>query len=174
MRKCKMCKAPFKPMYTTTQMVCSVTCSVAYQNKLTDKQWQERKKAMKEKLLTVQELMKTAQIVFNKYIRLRDQGKKCISCQQLPKKENAGHFYSAGTHTAVRFDERNVHLQCEHCNTFLSGNLLEYRKNLLSKIGYDEFALLEAEANVIRKYTKDELFEIIRVYKEKIKEIKKV
>lgn len=171
-RKCKICSANFKPVYSTTQMVCSVTCSVVYKNKLNNKAWAKKKKDMKEKLLTVQELMKTAQIVFNKYIRLRDAGRKCISCGQMPKKENAGHYFSAGTHTAVRYDEMNVHLQCEHCNTYLSGNLIEYRKGLLSKIGYDKYALLEAKANDTRKFTKEELFEIIKIYKEKINEIK--
>jgi hypothetical protein len=71
----------------------------------------------------------------------------------------------------VRFDEDNVHLQCERCNSFLSGNLIEYRANLISKIGQERFDQLEARARVTRKFTKDELKEIIKTYKNKIKNL---
>jgi hypothetical protein len=125
---------------------------------------------MKAELMTLQDYIKLAQITFNKYIRLRDKGNVCISCQKPPKKENAGHFYNANNHYNVRFDENNVHLQCEHCNTFLSGNLINYRENLLKKIGAEEFNVLEGKSKVTRKFTKEELKEIIETYKKKIKE----
>jgi hypothetical protein len=88
----------------------------------------------------------------------------------MPKKENAGHFWNANNHWSVRFDERNVHLQCEHCNTYLSGNLINYRYYLISKIGKDEYEKLESEANKTRKFTIEELKEIINTYKQKIKQ----
>lgn len=134
------------------------------------KNWKKTKKKMQENLETIQDLVKAAQIVFNKYIRLRDKHELCISCKQIPKKSNAGHFYNANNHWNVRFDENNVHLQCEHCNTFLSGNLIEYRSNLINKIGLEQLTLLEAKAMKTRKFTKDELKEIINTYKKKIKQ----
>ena len=121
--------------------------------------------------MTLSDYIKLAQQVFNKYIRLRDAGNLCISCQKKPLKENSGHFYNANNHWSVRFDERNVHLQCEHCNTFLSGNLIYYRENLLKKIGIEEFENLSAEAMKTRKFTIEELKEIIATYKKKCKEI---
>jgi hypothetical protein len=39
------------------------------------------------------------------------------------------------------------------------------------KIGAERFSQLEARARVIRKFTKDELKEIIKTYKQKIKEL---
>jgi hypothetical protein len=168
-KKCKVCKNEFTPIYTTSQSTCSLSCAIEHTAQKKSKAWKERKKVLKDELITVQDLMKIAQQTFNKYIRLRDQGKNCISCGQKPKKENAGHFYSAGTHTAVRFDERNVHLQCEHCNTYLSGNLLMYRDNLLVKLGYEEFERLTVDAMLTQKYTREELKEIINTYKLKIK-----
>ncbi len=125
---------------------------------------------MQENLETIQDLVKATQIVFNKYIRLRDKDELCISCKQKPKKSNAGHYYNANNHWNVRFNENNVHLQCEHCNTFLSGNLINYRENLLKKIGAEEFNVLEGKSKVTRKFTKEELKEIIETYKKKIKE----
>ena len=172
-KKCKVCKAEFTPIYTTTQNTCSVTCAVTLANKKRESDWKERKTKLKKELLTVQDYIKIAQQVFNKYIRLRDQLKPCISCGvKLGTKYDAGHFYSSGGHYAVRFDERNVHAQCVACNQHKHGNLIEYRKGLLSKIGYDEFALLEVDAKQTRKFSVDELKEIIETYKNKIKNIK--
>jgi hypothetical protein len=71
----------------------------------------------------------------------------------------------------VRFDEDNVHLQCEYCNTSLSGNLLRYRENLINKIGIERFEQLEAKAYLTRKFTIDEVKEINQIYKLKIKEL---
>jgi hypothetical protein len=145
-------------------------CVDAWVQEAKVKDWKKTKKKMQEDLETIQDLVKATQIVFNKYIRLRDKHELCISCKQIPKKSNAGHYYNANNHWNVRFNEDNVHLQCEHCNTFLSGNLINYRENLLKKIGEGEFQLLEAEAKKTRKFTKEELKEIIETYKKKIKE----
>jgi hypothetical protein len=144
-------------------------CVTEWINDVKQKNWQKKKAKLKLDLMTVQDYIKIAQQVFNKYIRLRDAGNLCISCQKKSLKENAGHFYNANNHWNVRFDERNVHLQCEHCNTYLSGNLIEYRKQLINKIGIEQLTLLELEANKTRKFTIDELKQIINTYKKKIK-----
>jgi hypothetical protein len=171
-KKCKVCKNEFTPIYTTAQSTCSLSCAIEQTSQKKSQAWKERKKILKDELTTVQDLMKVAQQVFNKYIRLRDEGNLCISCGKKPKKPNAGHFYSAGGHFNVRFDERNVHLQCEYCNSFLSGNLLPYRENLLVKLGFHEFERLSADAMKTRKFTREELKEIIEKYKQKIKDFK--
>jgi hypothetical protein len=145
-------------------------CVDAWVQEAKVKNWKKTKKKMQENLETIQDLVKATQIVFNKYIRLRDKHELCISCKQIPKKSNAGHFYNANNHYNVRFNEDNVHLQCEHCNTFLSGNLLEYRKHIILKIGIERFNILEAKSKQTRKFTKEELKETINIYKKKIKE----
>lgn len=168
-KKCKNCKEVFKP-YKTTQKYCTKSeCLKVFVEETKTKEWKKRKAKMKTDLMTLQDYIKIAQQVFNKYIRQRDEGNKCISCQKEPLKKNAGHFYNANNHWNLRFDEDNVHLQCEHCNTFLSGNLINYRENLIKKIGLCRFKKLEAEANETRKFTKEELKEIIKEYKFKIK-----
>jgi hypothetical protein len=147
-------------------------CVAAWVQEATINNWQKKKKKMQAELETVQDIVKAAQMVFNKYIRERDKDELCISCKQTPKKVNAGHFWNANNHWNVRFDEDNVHVQCERCNSFLSGNLLEYRTNLLTKIGAERFNQLEARARVTRKFTKDELKELIKKYKEKYNQLK--
>jgi hypothetical protein len=168
--RCKNCKEKFEPVRFNQKYCLKDECIRVFVEEAKSKAWKKTKKNMQENLETIQDLVKATQIVFNKYIRLRDKDELCISCKQKPKKSNAGHFYNANNHWNVRFDERNVHLQCEHCNTFLSGNLINYRENLLKKIGEGKFQLLEAEANKTRKFTKEELKEIIETYKKKIKE----
>ena len=168
--RCRNCKEKFEPVRFNQKYCFNKMCVDAWVQEAKVKDWKKTKAKMKAELMTLQDYIKLAQITFNKYIRLRDKGNVCISCQKPPKKENAGHFYNANNHYNVRFDENNVHLQCEHCNTFLSGNLINYRENLLKKIGEGKFQLLEAEANKTRKFTKEELKEIIETYKKKIKE----
>jgi hypothetical protein len=109
-------------------------------------------------------------MTFNKYIRHRDKGLNCISCGNEPKKANAGHFYSQGGHSNVRFNEDNVHLQCEHCNSYLSGNLLNYRIGIEKRIGTARLIVLEVIAHETKKWTIQELNEIIETYKRKLKE----
>jgi hypothetical protein len=168
--KCKNCKQPFEPIKFLQKYCLKDDCVRVWVESEKTKQWKKTKSKMKTDLMTLQDYIKLAQITFNKYIRLRDKGNVCISCQKPPKKLNSGHFYNANNHWNVRFDERNVHLQCEHCNTFLSGNLIEYRSNLINKIGLEQLTLLEAEAKKTRKFTIDELKEIINTYKKKIKQ----
>jgi len=80
MRTCKTCKTKFKPIYSSVQMCCSPKCAIEYDKKLQVKKWKKEKKAIKESLKTVQELVQEVQKVFNSYIRLRDKGLPCISC----------------------------------------------------------------------------------------------
>jgi hypothetical protein len=118
-------------------------------------------------------LLKLAQKYFNEYIRLRDKGQKCISCNN--DFQHAGHFYSAGSHSALRFNEDNVNGQCISCNYYKHGNLIEYRLNLENKIGTERLSKLDDLARINKrkshKWDKITLIEIIETYKRKIKEL---
>lgn len=171
-RKCKECKEEFVP-YNSLQKYCfKPECTKVFVEIEKAKQWRKTKAVKKEELMTLQDWLKIAQFHFNHYIRLRDKGRKCISCQKKALKENCGHFFSQGGHSNVRFDEVNCWLQCEHCNSYKSGNLIEYRKHLISEIGEEEFDKLSDRANITKKWTLDEVKEIISTYKLKIKELK--
>jgi hypothetical protein len=137
------------------------------------KKSKERLKVMKSNLETVQSLTKKAQAVFNTFIRLRDIGMPCISCGKLlAGKYDAGHYFSSGGHKAVAFDEDNVHGQCVHCNQHLHGNLLNYQIGIVSRIG-ERLFMVQEKAHDTRKFTKEELYEIIEIYKQKCKDISK-
>jgi len=168
--KCKNCKAEFTPVRFNQKFCFDTDCVRVWVELEKEKQWKKKKKVLKDELQTVQELTKLAQVVFNKYIRLRDKDKPCVSCGcKLGSKFDAGHYFSSGGHKAVTFDENNVHGQCVTCNQHKHGNLLNYQIGIQQRIGADKLIELHAKAHETRKYTRDELKEIIETYKEKIK-----
>jgi hypothetical protein len=174
--RCKSCKELFEQYEFNNKFCKKIDCQTAKAlfklsliKKQESKDWKERKKVIKDNLQTVQELTKVAQVVFNRFIRERDAGQLCISCQKPPKKENAGHFVASGKSKFLSFNEDNVHLQCEYCNTYLHSNAIEYRINLIKKIGIDKVEWLERNRNAVRKYTREDLNEIIKKYKTKLK-----
>jgi hypothetical protein len=169
--RCKNCKDKFEPIRFNHKYCLKDECIKAFVEEVKTNQWKTTKKRMKEDLKTLQDWLKETQTIFNKYIRLRDMGLVCISCQQPPKKKNAGHYFSSGGHSNVRFDEDNVHLQCEACNTFLSGNLLNYQIGIQKKIGAQKLLELQERAHITKKWTIDELKEIIKTYKTKVRQL---
>jgi hypothetical protein len=169
--RCKNCREKFEPIRFNHKFCLKDECIKAFVEEVKTNQWKTTKKRMKEDLKTLQDWLKEAQTIFNKYIRLRDMGLVCISCQQPPKKRNCGHYFSSGGHSNVRFDEDNCHLQCEHCNTYLSGNLLNYQIGIQKKIGAQKLLELQERAHLTKKWTIDELKEIIKTYKTKVRSL---
>jgi hypothetical protein len=121
-------------------------------------------------------LLLLAQNVFNAYIRFRDSKGDyfiCIACNERKpiSQMDAGHYYSAGNHSYLRFNENNCHSECRKCNYFMSGHLLAYRENLIKKIGSFELEKLDTWKNFSHKWDKAQLIGIIQLYREKIKQI---
>jgi len=169
--KCKNCKQPFEPIRFLQKYCLKEECVRVWVESEKTKQWKKTKAKMKNDLLTIQDYIKLAQQTFNKYINLRDKKLPCISCgKSITGRVNASHYFNANNHWNVRFNEFNVHSSCITCNQYLSGNLIEYRKGLINKIGEEQLTLLELEANKTRKFTIEELKEIINTYKKKIKQ----
>lgn len=168
-RKCLHCKLRFEP-YRPNQVVCSGTCAAHYAALKSKLKAKKEKKEAKEKLKTRTDHLKELQVIFNKYIRLRDKDKPCISCDRpLAGKYDAGHFMSCGSHPNLRFMETNVHGQCVHCNQHKHGNILEYSLRLPKRIGEYEYNGLISEKDKPLKLTLPEILELKEVYKAKIK-----
>jgi len=177
MAKCPVCKAP-ATLRINLKLFCSIDCAVSWSKLQADKSKAKKQKEFnaetrqrKQKLKTRQEWLKDAQTVFNKFIRLRDEGNACISCgRNSGAKMNAGHYLSVGSHPELRFNELNVHLQCEHCNSYKSGNQAQYRPRLIEKIGLQQVEALEGPHEPL-KLTIEEIKELIAEYKQKIKQL---
>jgi len=177
LKKCRHCPKEFQ-QFLSTQIVCSVECGLKEakiqtqkKKKTEDKEERKRIKEKKEKLKTRTQWLKEAQTEFNKFIRLRDEKDPCISCGRHHKGQyQAGHYRTVGGNPELRFEELNVHKQCSACNNHLSGNIVEYRINLLKKIGQECLDFLEGPHQPL-KLTIDQIKEIRQKYKGKCKEI---
>jgi hypothetical protein len=174
-KKCKHCKEEFKP-YRFNQKYCfKKECTRVFLDEIEankKKAWNKEKKKRLEKLKTLKDYLNECQVVFNKYIRLRDQNKGCISCgaSLVGIKFDAGHYYSVGSSPSIRFNEDNVHGQCVHCNRHLHGNLIEYTYRLPDRITQEKIEELSKLKNELKKYTIPEVKDLIEKYKKKIKE----
>jgi hypothetical protein len=170
MPRCKNCKEKFEPLRFNQKYCMNEECVRVWVETEKEKQWKAKKTRLKKELMSLQDWLKLAQMTFNKWIRHRDKGMSCISCGNEPKKANAGHYFSQGGHSNVRFNEDNVHLQCEHCNSYLSGNLLNYQIGIEKRIGGERLIALHEQAHTTKKWTIQELNEIIETYKKKLKD----
>lgn len=170
-KKCKGCGENFTPS-RPLQTACSMPCSLVVGRKNAAKKHTKELKDGRIKLKSLTDWKNDAQVVFNRFIRLRD-GKLCISCQTTNQNIQyaAGHYRTTKAASQLRYNEDNVHAQCNNqCNSQLSGNILEYRINLIKKIGIERVEALEND-NSEHRYTIEECKQIISTYKEKNKQI---
>jgi hypothetical protein len=131
------------------------------------------KSDLREKLKTIGYYKAEARKSFQKWIRLRDSDKPCISCNStIASTFDGGHFYKAEVYSGLIFNENNCHKQCRKCNRFMNGNELNYRKGLIARYGIDYVVNLDniCDKNRVKKYTKEELITIKKQYDERIKE----
>lgn len=178
-KRCKECNKLFVPQ-REMQPCCSYECEMKYISKpdnlkkhvehgkkLRDRENIKKQRESKKNDKSFQ--LKEVQKVVNEYVRLRDKYKPCVSCGVIHAKFDAGHFFSQGGNSSIRFNTLNIHKQCFRCNRMLSGNLDEYKPVLLIKIGKENFESLEARRNDLAKYDIDYLHRMKKVFKKKIK-----
>ncbi|MFT0941673.1 recombination protein NinG [Enterobacter hormaechei] len=125
------------------------------EQKEAEKAGRKRRKAKRESLKSKSQWDKEAQSAFNRYIRVRDEGKPCVSCgNPLIGKSNyltgsaidASHYRSRGAASHLKFNVFNVHSACTRCNRQLSGNAVEYRIRLIERIGLERVERLESDS----------------------------
>ena len=170
-KKCRVCKGEFKPFQM--QVVCSPICAIALaKKKISDKKAKENRKDLREYNLKDRGKQRAkAQMLFNKYIRLRDKNDLCISCRNpnFNGQYHAGHFKTVGGNSQdLAFNEDNCHKQCSACNNHKSGDILNYRKNLLLKIGEERVTSIEKYHPPV-KFTLEDFISIQKKYTNKIK-----
>ena len=177
LKVCKICKEKFRPE-RQMQTCCSYQCSIDYAKQLTVKRQEVKKKNARKALREFKKsdkptLLQLAQKLVNQYIRMRDEKQLCISCGHNfanGRQRHAGHYIARSKSSLLRFDERNIHAQCNICNDHLSGNVAEYRVGLIKKIGIEEVEYLEANKTTLKTWTVEELQEVIKIYRQKIKD----
>ena len=190
-RKCKICKSKATrstPSYNIAYCD-DIDCAMAVLDIVKKKQAAAKEKAIKSSLRkrkaklddTVQIWTKKAQREFNRYIRLRDAKEPCISCgnYHAPKARitgsnwDCGHYRSVGSCPELRFNAYNAHGQHSRpCNKDLSGDVVNYRRNLEVKIGSKKLAWIEGP-HTPKRYRVDDLKRIHKIFKYLCKRIER-
>lgn len=191
-RKCTGCKERY-PIDTMIQLpvgwFCRLQCSIDYATRRAQRA-RQRKRASDEKtaranhlirrkaLKTKSNWMKEAQSAFNTFIRIRDSNNRCISCGSNPVdivggNFDAGHYLSRGARPNLRFNTFNCHKQCVKCNRYLSGNIANYRINLIGRIGIERVERLEND-HTTKKYTIEYLERIKTIFGKRARLYKKL
>jgi len=173
--KQKLCKAEgcdnTFPQWNSTEVACSIPCALAVvdqKKKKVYKQETARMKSEARKTSKPYQLKKTEEAC-NAYIRERDKGKPCVSCGAEVYTMTAGHYRSVGAHPELRYEETNIAGQCWwNCNRNKSGNIIEFRKELILRLGETRLAWIEGPHDS-KNYTLDDLARIREHYKDKLK-----
>lgn len=141
-KKCKNCGATFSPA-KPLQYVCCPRCAIIYSKKLQEAKDKKETAKRKKELLTKSDYEKILQQLVNKIIRVIDYGQPCISSNLKKGKVNAGHFFSVGSNPSLRFNLHNIHGQSEYSNTYLHGDLINYRRGLINRYGIEYIEFIE-------------------------------
>lgn len=181
-RKCAnpACDVKFTPKIG--QKVCCWQCGLAIADqpanqkkarKAISELGRQELRAARERIKPKGDYMREAQAAFNAWIRERDRLLPCISCGRHHQgKYDAGHYRTVGSNPALRFEPLNCHKQCVPCNQHKSGNIVEYRLNLVQRIGADAVAWLEGPHEP-KKYTIEDLQQIKAKYRALLRDLKK-
>lgn len=182
-RKCKQCKEYTRDgVKHPSGYFCSQDHAIEFARanaeKARAKQVENKRKAFnretrerKQRIKSRGDWLREAQMAFNKWIRLRDGDNPCISCLRFHDGQyHAGHYKTVGGNPELRFDERNCHKQCSACNNHLSGNIVNYRINLIDKVGIEVVRELEGPHDP-KKYTIEDIKAIKAKYQRKVKEM---
>src|SRR5690606_27037161 len=146
-KKCRntACRSEFVPA-RPLQTACSVACAIALtqaakarQSREQDRQERTARRAARERIKTKGDYLRETQAAFNEWIRERDRDLPCISCGRHHQGQwHAGHYRTVGANPELRFNPLNVHKQCAPCNNHKSGDIVNYRINLVERIGADQ------------------------------------
>jgi len=171
-KKCKICKSEFMP-HNSMIKHCSPECGYKIHTKTVDKKHRKEKIEYRIKTKSISTWFKEAQFEVNAYVRLRDHHLNCISCDRSPEDTHlrgsafhAGHYRGRGASPNLRYNLHNIRKQCAYCNEHLSGNVVEYRKGLIKRIGIEKVEALEIN-NGYRKFTKDYCIRVKAIFKKK-------
>lgn len=178
-KTCSVCKAEFTPV-RSLQKVCGPACALAHakakesrQRKAIEKVERREIRVQKQRLKSRAEHLRETQAIFNQWIRLRDAAEPCISCgRHHDGQYHAGHYRTVASAPELRFEPLNAWKQCAPCNNHKSGDIVNYRANLVQKLGAERVEWLEGPHEA-KRYTIEDLQAMKAHYRALIREMKK-
>lgn len=137
----------------------------------------QRRRERRIALKTKSQWKKEAQNVFNRYVRLRDDGKPCISCGSLPAQKyggtmDCGHYRTRGAAAHLAFNLHNTAAQCVQCNRDRAGAQKAFEQGLIGRIGPEKVEALNNN-NAVRKLDIPYLQRIKTIFTRKARALEK-
>ena len=172
MKKCRICKEKFEP-FNSLAVACSPKCALEVVAQKKAKKHKKELADFRKDDKSIAKLRAEAQVEVNKYIRLRDEKRACISCGSLSEDVDAGHFRSRGAAKHLAFNTFNIFRQCKRCNRYLGGNYSEMRKGVIERIGLEKVERLEND-NQVRRFDRDYLVRIKKIFAKRTRHLKKL
>lgn len=178
-KRCKFCRDYFPAdsmIKVPAGTFCCDVCMFAWLRAMRARDAKKAHTAKKKKFYSNDRStqLRLAQKAFNAFIRERDKNGFCISCGRNHRGQyHAGHYRSIGAAPHLRFNQFNVNKQCAPCNNHKSGNIGEYRINLVAKFGLEKVEWLESQNEPV-KLTIDDILSIKIYYTQLLKRIQEV
>lgn len=181
-KRCPECRVMFVPARNGQAVCGEIECAIAHgqsekgraiAGKALAEVGRRDIKVRKEALKSRADHMKDTQKAFNAWVRERDALLPCISCGRHHEgKYDAGHYRTVKSNPALRFEPLNCHKQCVPCNQHLSGNIVNYRIELVKRIGAEAVEWLEGPHEP-KRYTVEQLKAMTAEYRAKTRELKR-
>ncbi|MEN4408735.1 recombination protein NinG [Enterobacter hormaechei subsp. xiangfangensis] len=193
-RTCKVCKQKFTATFDNVWWCCpehgaifALELRAKQKIKEAAKRIKERKekeraerrdlKARKVALKTKPQWRAEAQAAFNRYVRLRDAGKPCISCGRLPEQKfggtmDCGHYRTRGAAAHLAFNLHNTAAQCVYCNRDRDGAQKAFEQGLIERIGAEKVEAINND-NSVRRFDIPYLQRIKSIFTRKARALEK-
>ncbi|CZW49665.1 recombination protein NinG [Enterobacter hormaechei] len=193
-RTCKVCKQKFTATFDNVWWCCpehgaifALELRAKQKIKEAAKRIKERKekeraerrdlKARKVALKTKPQWRAEAQAAFNRYVRLRDAGKPCISCGRLPEQKfggtmDCGHYRTRGAAAHLAFNLHNTASQCVYCNRDRDGAQKAFEQGLIERIGAEKVEAINND-NSVRRFDIQYLQRIKSIFTRKARALEK-
>jgi hypothetical protein len=163
-----------RPYSNKTKKLCAVCVKKSQIAKVKERNVIKREK----KRLSISQLTKKLDTYFSLYVRLVNSNKnamvQCFTCDNVHhyKGIQNGHFQSR-RFMSTRFSEDNCKPQCYACNVGMSGMQYEFGKRLDAKHGDGKADSIVKLSKEVKKFTTEEMLELIDYYKNKVEQLKK-
>jgi hypothetical protein len=153
-------------------------CAVCVKKSQIAKVKEKKAKVRQKKAESIGVLTKKLDRIFSVYIRLsgtKEGGNcKCFTCDKVMhwREIQCGHFQSRRFYS-TRFHVLNCKPQCYGCNIGLSGNQYIFGVNLDKLHGEGTANLMVRESRAVKKFTSQEMMELIGLYENLVGELRK-
>lgn len=144
--KCKICSDKFEPKYFLQKHCEKIDCKVKWSMQEVSKQkekaikakkqsWTKEKLELKDKLKSLSDWKNDLQREINVLVREIDKGHGCIATGSHNGQKQAGHYFSVGSNSTLRFHLENIWIQSMHSNSWKSGDTIRYQQGIIETFG---------------------------------------